>query len=110
MQIFMHLNFAIFVQIFMKFSPKCRAKQLGMIYTILGSFCSYLNWEGADIRPQFRPRKIPACPFGFSPGSALFAKIKTIIVLDYDPMICTMTHSMWNNSTLYKGLKISVHS
>ena len=47
-------------------------------------------------------------PFGFSPGSALFAKIKTIIVLD--PLICTMTDSMWKNSILYTGLKISVHS
>ena len=44
----------------MKFSPKCRTKILGMMYTILGSFCSFLNWEGADIRPQIRPRKIPA--------------------------------------------------
>ena len=31
----------------MKFSPKCRIKKLGMIYTILGSFCSFLNLEGA---------------------------------------------------------------
>ena len=29
-----------------------------MIYTILGSFCSYLDWEGADIRPLIMPRKI----------------------------------------------------
>ena len=47
-------NFAIFVQIFMKFSPKCRTKKLGIIYTILGSFCSFLNWKG----PKIRPRKI----------------------------------------------------
>ena len=43
----------------MKFSLKCRAKKLGMIYAILGSFCSFLNWEGADIQPQIRHRKIP---------------------------------------------------
>ena len=43
----------------MKFPPKCRTKKLGMIRIILGSFCSCLNWEGADIRPQIRPRKIP---------------------------------------------------
>ena len=54
-------NFAIFARIFKKFPPKCRTKKLGMIYTILGSFCSFLNWEVADIRPQIRPRKIPAC-------------------------------------------------
>ena len=30
-----------------------------MIYTILGSFCLFLNWEGAYIRPQIRLRKIP---------------------------------------------------
>ena len=50
-------NFAIFVGIFMKFSTNCRTKKLEMIYTILGSFCSFINWEGVDIRPQIRPRK-----------------------------------------------------
>ena len=29
-----------------------------MIYSNLGSFCLFLNWEGADIRPQTKPRKI----------------------------------------------------
>ena len=48
-------NFAVFVWIFMKFLLKCRTKKLGMVYTILGSFCSFLNWEGAYIRPQIRP-------------------------------------------------------
>ena len=43
----------------MKFSPKCRTKKLGMIYTVLRSFCSFLNWEGAIIQPQIEPRKIP---------------------------------------------------
>ena len=33
----------------MKISPKCSAKILEMIYTILGSFCESVNWEGADI-------------------------------------------------------------
>ena len=42
----------------MKCSPKCRTKKLGMIYTNLGSFCSFLNWEGPDILPQIRPRKV----------------------------------------------------
>ena len=42
----------------MKFSPKCRTKKLGMINTVLGSFCSFFNWEGTVIRPQIRPRKI----------------------------------------------------
>ena len=31
-----------------------------MIYSILGSFCSFFNWEGANFWPQSRPRKIPA--------------------------------------------------
>ena len=44
----------------MKFSPKCRTKKLGIMKTILGGFCSFLNWEGADIQPQIRPRKISA--------------------------------------------------
>ena len=43
----------------MKFSPKCRTKKSGMIYTIFGSFCFFLNWDRADILPQIRPRKIP---------------------------------------------------
>ena len=51
-------NFGIFIWIFMKFSSKCRTKKLEMIYTILGSFSLFLNWEGADIQPQIRPKKI----------------------------------------------------
>ena len=30
-----------------------------MLYTILGIFCSFFNWDGADIQPQIGPRKIP---------------------------------------------------
>ena len=45
-------NFCFFVWIFMKISPKCRTKKLGMRNTILGSFRSCLNWEGADIQPK----------------------------------------------------------
>ena len=33
----------------MKFSQKCIAIKLGMIFTIFGSFCSFLNWEGTLI-------------------------------------------------------------
>ena len=36
----------------MKFSPKCRTKKLGMIYTIVGSFCYFLNWKGAIYGPK----------------------------------------------------------
>ena len=36
----------------MKFSPKCRSKKLGMTYIILGSFCSFFIWEGADVQPK----------------------------------------------------------
>ena len=50
---------AIIGPIFMKFSLKCRAKKLGILYIILGRFCSFLNWEGADIWPQIWSRKIP---------------------------------------------------
>ena len=32
----------------MKFSPKCRTQKLEMLYTILGSFCLFLNLERAD--------------------------------------------------------------
>ena len=39
-------NFAIFVRILMKFLPKCKTNQLGMIYTILGSFRSFLIGKG----------------------------------------------------------------
>ena len=43
----------------MKFSPKFRTKELGIKCSILGSFCSFLNLEGADFWPQTRRRKIP---------------------------------------------------
>ena len=52
---------AIFVQIFIKVSLKCKTKKLGMIYTILGNFGSFVNLEGADIPPQIRPRTSPEC-------------------------------------------------
>ena len=52
-------NFAIFGLIFIKFSPKCRARKLGIYYISLGRFCSILNWEGADIGPQIWPRENP---------------------------------------------------
>ena len=50
----------LFVWIFVKFSPKSRTKKLGMIYTVLGCFCSFLNWKGAYIQPQIRSMKISA--------------------------------------------------
>ena len=49
--------FAIFVRTFMKFSPRSRTKKLGIIYTILESFYSFLNMEGADLLPPiFGPK------------------------------------------------------
>ena len=30
---------------------------------LFGSYCSFLNWEGADIRPQIKPWKIPDIMF-----------------------------------------------
>ena len=75
-------NFGIFVPIFMKLSPKCRTKELGMnmVCTIFGSFCSFLNWEGADIWPQIRPRKIPghALTHSLTASSEPLAQIKNI--------------------------------
>ena len=32
-------NFAIFGPIFVKFYPNCRPNELGILFTILGSFC-----------------------------------------------------------------------
>ena len=52
-------NMAIFGRMFMKFSLMGRTSELGMFYAILGSFYSFFSWEGADIRPQIRLRKIP---------------------------------------------------
>ena len=34
-------NFAIFIEIFIKFSPKCRTKKLRNMFTISGSFCHF---------------------------------------------------------------------
>ena len=64
----------------MKFSPKCRTKKLGMIYTILGSFCSFSNWEGANIRPQIRLRKIPGM------GDVLVGQVSYVVVHLYGTM------------------------
>ena len=67
----------------MKFSPQCRTKKLGMIYTILGSFCSFLNWEGTDIWPKIRPRKIPVnSPTGWRNSHSIL-EIKLIIQQEF---------------------------
>ena len=58
MPIFMNGNLAIFVRILVKFSLKCRTKNLGMIYNILEYFIFELG-RGLYIRSQIRPRKIP---------------------------------------------------
>ena len=53
-------NFAIFGPVFVKFSSNCRANEMGMLFTILGSFCVFfLERAGANIWQQNRPRKIP---------------------------------------------------
>ena len=62
---FLCINFGIFSQIFMKISSKYRTKTLGKIYTILESFCLFLNLEGVDIQPQIRLLKIPDWISGF---------------------------------------------
>ena len=49
-----NVTLLFFVGFFMKYSPKCRTKKLGLFSTILGSFCS-----GTDIQSQIRPRRIP---------------------------------------------------
>ena len=43
-------NFPIFGQTFMKFSSKWR---LGILFIILGSYCSIINWEGPIFGPKF---------------------------------------------------------
>ena len=50
MQIFMN-------PIFMNYSPNCISKKLGMTNIILESFCSFFNWDGANIQAKIRPRK-----------------------------------------------------
>ena len=62
----------------MKFSPKCRIEQLEMIYTLLGSFCYFLNWERADVQPQIRPRQISG--HELSCGAAVVKWINTSLV------------------------------
>ena len=49
----------VFDWIFIKFSRKCRTMKSRMINFIVKNFCSFFNWEGAIIRPQISPRKIP---------------------------------------------------
>ena len=65
----------------MVFSPKCRTKKLGMIYTILGSFCFFFNWEGAQNWPHIRLRKIPVCVYAACLNLTGFAQ--ACYVLEY---------------------------
>ena len=86
--IYASVTLVFFVLIFIKCSPKCRTKKLGMIYTILGSFCSFFNWEGADIRPQARHSKIPVCTVTITSRGARDSKIgkkwpESSRILDY---------------------------
>ena len=48
-------SFAIFGLIFTEFLPNCTAKELGRLFSIFGSFCSFLDSEGANIGPLNRP-------------------------------------------------------
>ena len=45
-------NFGIFVRIFIKFSPKCKPKKLGMIYTIWEVFAHLLIGKGQIFGPK----------------------------------------------------------
>ena len=58
------IYFGIFYRIFMKFSLKCRTQILGMIYTILGSFCSFLIGKGPLLGPKSGLGKIPVFAAG----------------------------------------------
>ena len=40
-------------------------KEIGNDIHHFGKFCSFLYWEGADIRPQIRPSKITDNPENF---------------------------------------------
>ena len=51
-----HCNFAIFGPTFMKFLPDCRAKELGIMFTIWEVFAHFLIRKGTEIRPKSRPR------------------------------------------------------
>ena len=102
----MHIVIALFVPIFMKFSPKCRTKKFGMIYTILGSFCSFFIWEGADIQPQIRPRKItgsfklslPRSAVGWSVIVALPGHTHLFLSLGQEKNMCGSGYSTYPNS------------
>ena len=65
----------------MNFPLKCRTKQLGMLYTILGIFCSFLNWKRADIWPQIRLRKIPM----LGHFSHFFSTKDSLVSYSFDP-------------------------
>ena len=58
-------NFAIFGPIFTNFSTKPEnvesSRKLGMLYAILGSFGSFLNWEGPIFGPKSGQGKSLLC-------------------------------------------------
>ena len=60
MHIYMHLLLWYFCSDFHEIFTKIKSLIFGNdIHSFLGSFCSFLNWEGGDIWLQIRPRKIP---------------------------------------------------
>ena len=74
-----------------------------MMYTILGSFCSFLNWEEANIRPQIRPRKISALGFEL-PTTALTNPAYLLInltVLEWS-LIELLSLAVWSSSTFFE--------
>ena len=56
-------NFAIFYPIFMNFSPKCRAKELGIYFTNLGSFAFFIG-KGSIFGPKLGLGKSLLCKLG----------------------------------------------
>ena len=66
------------------------------IVDLTEGFCSILNWEGADILPQIRPRKIPASrgPYNFAKNSNVCNcdwYLTLFVLLDYPKYIYTIT-------------------
>ena len=76
----------------MKFSPKCRTKKLGMIYTIWEVFAYFLIWE---VFACFLIGKGPI----FSPKSGLG---KSLTFLSYILLKMILTNSVYFDKTAHK--------
>ena len=82
---------------------------MGMINTIWGSFCSFLNWEGADIWPLIRPKKIPVGKIILYTCYLVGLKIKFWHEISFTYVSTLCVSSKCSGDTFFSYVLASVH-